>query len=156
MSESGYQPQKLFTVDQANAMLPLVRAIVADLAQLSRDVVDRRERLAHLMAGREVESGDPYSEELAQIEEELVKDTHRLRGFVEELQQLGVEPKGATEGLVDFPIEMDDRIVYLCWKLDEPEVLYWHELDAGFAGRQPLTAGIVADDTADPTGLSDA
>ena len=64
------------------------------------------------------------------------------------MQDLGVEPKNAVEGLVDFPSIMDDRVVYLCWKLDEPEVLYWHEVDAGFAGRQPLTAssGAMDDD----------
>lgn len=154
MSACEDQPSKLFTVEQANATLPLVSAIVGDLAHLAREVVDRRERLAHLMAGRELESGDPYEEELAQIEEELQKDTNRLRGFVEELQQLGVETKGAVEGLVDFPAKFDGRKVCLCWKLGEPEILYWHELEAGFAGRQPLTA-TVADDTSDQAGMSD-
>jgi hypothetical protein len=49
-----------------------------------------------------------------------------------------LEPKNALEGLVDFPSKMDDRTVLLCWKLNEPEVLYWHELEDGFQGRQPL------------------
>ena len=53
-----------------------------------------------------------------------------------------MEPKGAVEGLVDFPAEMDGRIVYLCWKLGEPEVLHWHDLESGFAGRQSLVAGV--------------
>ena len=59
---------------------------------------------------------------------------------------LGVEPKGAVDGLVDFPSMMDGRIVFLCWKLGEAEVTHWHELDAGFSGRQSLVAGSVADD----------
>src|SRR5690242_1372499 len=133
--------RKLFTVEQVNAMLPLVRAIVTDLSQLSREVVERRERLADLLAGRNLESSDPYRAELAQIEEELEKDVRRLRDYVEELRELGAEPKNGIEGLVDFPTIMDDRVVYLCWKLDEPEVLFWHELDAGFPGRQPLPTG---------------
>jgi hypothetical protein len=130
--------RKLFTVEQVNSMLPLVRAIVKDLANLSLEVVERRERLAHLMSGRNLEPGDLYRAELAQIEEELEKDARRLRDYVEELRELGAEPKNGIEGLVDFPTIVDGRVVYLCWKLDEPEVLFWHELDAGFQGRQPL------------------
>jgi hypothetical protein len=129
---------RIFTLEQANAMLPLVRAIVRDLAELSRDVLDRRERLAFLLAGREANTKDPYGDELAQIEEELHKDNDRLRDYVRELHELGVEPKNGPEGLVDFRCLMDGRVVYLCWKYDEPEIRFWHELDAGFAGRQPL------------------
>ncbi len=139
-----YRPAKLFTVEQANAVLPLVRAITADLVQLSRDVLERRERLAMLSAGRSSASKDLYSEELAQIEEELDKDSEQLDAYAEELRELGVEPKGGPEGLVDFPSLMDDRIVLLCWKLGESEVTHWHELDAGFAGRQSLVAGSIS------------
>ena len=145
MTNEPYQPRKTFTVEQANAVLPLVRAITADLVQLSREVVERRERLALLSAGRGAQAGDPYSEELAQIEEELDKDSEQLQAYVDELRELGVEPKSGPEGLVDFPAMMDDRLVFLCWRLGEPEVLHWHELDAGFRGRQSLVAGSVAD-----------
>jgi hypothetical protein len=130
---------KIFTVEQANAMLPLVRAIVRDLSELSRDVLDRRERLEFLLGGRDSKSKDPYGDELAQIEDELQKDNERLRDYVRELQDLGVEPKNGPEGLVDFRCLMDGRVVYLCWKFDEAEIAHWHELDAGFAGRQPLS-----------------
>ncbi len=129
---------KIFTLEQANSMLPLVRAIVRDLSQLSRDVLDRRERLAFLSSGRDGNSKDPYGDELAQIEEELHKDNDRLRDYVRELYELGVEPKNGPEGLVDFRCLMEGRVVYLCWKFDESEIRHWHELDAGFAGRQPL------------------
>jgi hypothetical protein len=132
--------KKYFTIDEANAMLPLVRAIVKDLTDLSRDVYERRQRLTQLLAGRTNDKEDVYSEELAQIEEELEKDGQRLRDYVEELQRLGVEPKNGLEGLVDFPTLVDERPAYLCWKLGEAEVLFWHELEAGFAGRQSLTA----------------
>jgi hypothetical protein len=136
-----YRPTKLFTVEQANAALPLVRAITSDLVRLSRDVMERRERLALLSGGRSSTAKDPYSEELAQIEEELDKDSEQLQAYVEELRELGVEPKSGPEGLVDFPCLMDERIVFLCWKLGEPEVTHWHELNAGFSGRQSLVAG---------------
>ena len=145
MSEIEYKPKKLFTVEEANATLPLVGAIAGDLSRLTRDVMDRRQRLSHIAANRELSSGDPYDDELALVERELERDTQKLREYVEELRDLGVEPKGAADGLVDFPAMLDGRIVYLCWRIDEPEILYWHELDAGFAGRQPLTADTVVE-----------
>jgi hypothetical protein len=141
MSDKPQRPTKTFSVEQANACLPLVRLIVGDMVQLARDMIERRQRLDQLTAGRSNSKGDLYSDELAQMEEELEKDTERLQGYFGELLELGVEPKGAAEGLVDFPHVTDGRLVYLCWKYNEPEVLYWHELDAGFAGRQPLTVG---------------
>jgi hypothetical protein len=137
-TESAEQ-RKLFTLEEANATLPLVRAIVEDLAKLSRDVLDRRERLAAVPASPDRDGHDLYSEELVQIHDELERDTEELKGYVEELRMLGVEPKNGLEGIVDFPALMDGRVVYLCWQIGEPEVLHWHELDAGFLGRQPMT-----------------
>ena len=135
------QSNKLFTVDDANAALPLVRAITADLSRLSKEVVERRQRLDHLKAGREDEPGDLYFEELAQIEDELSKDSKRLREFAEELRQLGVEPQVGPDSLidrVDFPSLMHGRLVHLCWRLGEPKVAYWHEPDADYSTRLPL------------------
>jgi hypothetical protein len=140
---SQYQPKRVFTVEQANAVLPLVKAIAKDLAQLSREVIERRERLAFLQGRRPSGSRDLYGEELMQIEEELEKDGGRLQEFIDELRDLGVEPKNGPDGLIDFPAMMDGRLVFLCWKLGEAEVLHWHELDAGFAGRHSLVAGSV-------------
>jgi hypothetical protein len=141
-------PIRLFTVEDANRMLPLVRAIARDWVELTDSVVERRERISRLTAGRNLSADDPYGQELRHSEAELEKDLKRLRGYVEELRQLGVEAKQG--GLIDFPSMIDGRIVYLCWQPTEPEILYWHELDAGYAGRQPLTAGAAAgDDTGD-------
>ena len=70
-----------------------------------------------------------------------------MHEFVEELRQLGVEPKSGVEGLIDFPSMYEGRLVYLCWKLGEESVGYWHELDAGFAGRRPLANELVTDST---------
>src|SRR5262252_5376812 len=115
MGSEEYKPERLFTIDQANSMLPLVRAITNDLANLAKDVVERRHRLALLTSGRDLKPGDPYSDELAQMEAELERGATRLQEYVEELRELGVEPKGAVEGLVDFPSNMDGKTVYLCW-----------------------------------------
>ena len=144
MMVQAYNPSRVFTVTEANAMLPLVRAITRDLVRLSREVVERHQRIEHLKAGRNITSGDPYDEELAQIDEELTKDRERLHEYVEELHQLGVEPKSAVDGIVDFPAMLEGELVYLCWKFGEAEILYWHSLDGGFAARQRLAAPALA------------
>ena len=128
---------KFFTPAEANATLPLVRAIVSDLVVLSR-FGERRQRISPLLAGKAKKARDPYHEELVQTQKDMDRDIIRLKEYVEELRALGVEPKSGTEGLVDFPAMLDGRPVYLCWKLDEPRVQFWHDLEAGFAGRHPL------------------
>ena len=132
--------RRVFTPDQANATLPLVRAIVNDLVGLSRDLGERRQRLGLLLAGKAKKARDPYHEELVQIQRDMDKDMKRLKEYVEELRTLGVEPKSGSDGLVDFPAVLDGRKVYLCWKLGEPQVLFWHDLESGYSGRQPLTS----------------
>ena len=144
MPHSMPKLSKVFTVESANACLPLVRAITADLVRLSRDLLDRKHRWESLTRGREILAGDVYAEELGQIQQDLARDAQQLQDFERELADLGVVAQSATEGLIDFPALLDGRLVYLCWKHDEPEVLFWHERDAGFAGRQPLTADSLA------------
>ena len=142
------QPARVFTIEQANAMLPLVRAITADLTALAHDVVDRRQRLASFAKRKPNAASDPYADELSSMQQAVAEDSQRLQGYIDELRRLGLEPKGALEGLVDFPALIDGKLVYLCWKLGEPEVTHWHELDAGFAGRQSLVAGVAAESAA--------
>jgi hypothetical protein len=136
--------KKCFTVHEANQTLPLVKAIVADIVHTFREVNERRERLTLVKGNRRSEASDPYREEVEQIEQELQRDVERLQEYVDELHALGVEPKNFVMGLVDFPTLIEGREAYLCWHLQEPEVLYWHELEAGFAGRQPLPPQAVA------------
>ena len=144
MSTDETKPPRLFTVEEANAMLPLVKSIARDLCDRSREVNELRERLA-LLDNRQRNDADVFSQEVTQIREEYQSRCEEIEALANELVELGIEPKNGPEGLVDFPSMMDGRIVYLCWKLGEPEVLHWHELDAGFAARQPLTAGSVSD-----------
>ncbi len=151
MMVRAYNPSRVFTLAEANAMLPLVRAITRDLVRLAREVVERHQRVEHLKAGRSITLGDPYDEELAQIDEELSKDRQRLHEYVQELRQLGVEPKHAVDGIVDFPALLDGELVYLCWKYGEPEIGFWHSLEGGYAARQPLRVAAVAGG-ANPTG----
>lgn len=140
MVADDVKPERLFTIEQANSMLPLVRAIASDMSTLARELIERRERLAVITAGRTRKSGDVYAEELAQVEAELASDALRLRGYVTELEELGVFPRAAAEGIVDFPASLDGRRVFLSWKVGEPELLYFHEEEAGYNERVSLTA----------------
>ena len=134
-------PRHYFSVASANQTLPLVRAIVSDIVELYPEVKDREERLTRITRGRSKDArpGDPYSEEVEQIKQELERDVERLQGFIDELQQLGVDFKDPVMGLVDFPAQRDGEEVCLCWKLGEPSVDFWHTLDSGFQGRKKLT-----------------
>lgn len=125
-------------------MLPLVRAIVSDIVELSTELTHRNDRLSILQVS-DAEDGDPYSEEVRQMQDELEADMDRLQEYVDELSELGVELKSATEGLVDFRTTIEDREAYLCWKLGEDEIGYWHELDGGFDRRQSLLEGAASD-----------
>lgn len=130
--------KKYFTAAEANATLPLVRAIVRDITELSREIHERQERLARVRPPKHGQISEAYQEELRLAEAEMERDQERLLGYTQELRNLGVELKDYFTGLVDFPCLMDDREVYLCWRLGEAEVAYWHEVEAGFAGRQRL------------------
>ncbi len=139
MPDTPGSRKKYFTVAEANATLPLVRAVVRDVAELARDLKARDERLARL--GGRGSPGAAYQEELEQARAEFEQGLERMREYERELRQLGVELKDYFTGLIDFPSRMHGREVYLCWRLGEPEVAHWHDLDAGFAGRQKLLAG---------------
>lgn len=62
----------------------------------------------------------------------------QIRAAAEAIHELGGELKDPERGMVDFRTEREGRVVYLCWLMDEPRVMYWHELDAGYRGRQRL------------------
>ena len=100
--------------------------------------MNRQERLARVGGEKRGGLADAYREELQQVQAELERDDLRMREYLQELSDLGVVLKDPFSGLIDFPSRMDGREVYLCWRLGEPEVAFWHELEAGFAGRQKL------------------
>jgi hypothetical protein len=129
--------KKMFTPAQANSTLPLVRQIVQDIADLAQQLRGKHERQGRLLE-RFGESNAAHRDEIEQLETEMEQGQERMEELENELTQLGVLLKDYFTGLVDFPCWMDGREVYLCWRLGEPEVGHWHEIDAGFAGRQKL------------------
>jgi hypothetical protein len=155
---AGKEKKKYFTIDEANNALPLVRAIVGDIVAKYSEVSERKSRLDQIRdprSNRDRGSQDLYGEELAQVEEELEKEISQLQEFIDELEKLGIELKDISRGLIDFPSLMDGREVYLCWLLGEDEIGHWHEIDAGFAGRQSLLAGSASDGKPGGTGAGE-
>ncbi len=130
--------KKYYTVGEANACLPLVRAIVRDITAMARGWRERQERLNRLQPGKRGTLSEAHQEELIQVHAEYERDQEHMREYEQELKKLGVELKDYFTGLIDFPAWMDGREVYLCWRLGEADVTHWHELEAGFAGRQKL------------------
>ena len=129
-----------FTPASANATLPLVRVIVRDVTELAKELRERHERLSRVLTGKRSGLSEAHEEEMLQAQREVERGQDRMRDYERELKQLGIELKDYFTGLIDFPCRMDGREVYLCWRLGEPEVAFWHELDAGFGGRQKLRA----------------
>ncbi|MFN2531953.1 MAG: DUF2203 domain-containing protein [Pyrinomonadaceae bacterium] len=124
---------KIFTVEEANALLPNVRTILKRMRRFHKKVAIYRARAkkaaeAAEQGGGGFEGGSVYAALLAQFTSEITA-----------LESLGVQIKDFQRGLVDFPSLRDGKVVLLCWQLGEGDELeWWHEVDAGFAGRTPL------------------
>jgi hypothetical protein len=123
------KPKKRFALAQANKTLPLVSRIV-------KDIVTAHETATMLQASLE---GQIPNKDRNEAESKLEGTLERLQTLVDELSGVGVELKDYQMGLVDFVGRHKGHDVYLCWKLGEEKVAYWHEIQAGFAGRQPVS-----------------
>ncbi|HET7272186.1 MAG TPA: DUF2203 domain-containing protein [Rubrobacter sp.] len=122
---------KLFTVEEANALLPTLREILADVA-LHRDLL--REKAPHMEPVLRAAFGNGGGRGSS----EYGVEAYNLYLDIERIRELGVVLKDLDMGLLDFPHEREGRVVFLCWHPPEERVEYWHELDAGYSGRQPL------------------
>ena len=120
--------KKYFTVDEANRSLTYVSRIVDDIRECYHRAVEIRQQA-------EQTSPDDIPEPQRSEYERIID---RLNDLIDELQQAGVELKDIEMGLLDFPAIHDGREIYLCWHLGEEKVRAWHEIDAGFAGRQDV------------------
>jgi hypothetical protein len=119
-----------YTLEEANAALGWVQDVIASLRSAREGLSDEEAREALAEAGPQNGGGDPgrvVSEAFLQLREALAR-----------LQEAEVVLRDLDRGLVDFPAMRDDREVYLCWVEGEDEISYWHDLEAGFAGREPL------------------
>ncbi|HEX9924408.1 MAG TPA: DUF2203 domain-containing protein [Anaerolineae bacterium] len=122
---------KLFTIEEANALLPRLRKLLKAMFALRDEAMAIRPDIMPVLEKAANNGGSRQAGELFLIFNKFEKLLKELHGFECEL-------KGFEQGLIDFPSLRDGRKVYLCWQYDEPEVAYWHEIDGGFAGRQSL------------------
>lgn len=127
---------KLFTVEEANALLPQFRRLFEEMRRLQAVIVRITQSKSHLSAGdgRAVVDLADLARDLKMVESSAVG----IRRALESIAAAGAEVKDLDEGLVDFPHLREGKVVYLCWKFGEERIGYWHELDTGYAGRRPL------------------
>jgi hypothetical protein len=129
-SASTGRNRRRFTLVEAARTLPLVSRIV-------KDIVEVHGICSHLQAS--IESAPRRSSKTEELEAQLEVKLQRLHDLVGEINQVGCELKDCAMGLIDFPARHQGRDIYLCWKLGEDRINYWHELHSGFAGRQPVS-----------------
>jgi hypothetical protein len=122
---------RYYTIAEANALLPDLRVVVANLLAARQRIVDLQPELWPML---EKAVGNGGSKKAGQV----LADFEKIQAAVRTIEGWGLQLKDINTGLIDFLSKRDGREVYLCWRYDEPRVAHWHDLDAGFAGRQPL------------------
>ena len=122
------RPKRRFTLAQANSTLPLVKRIVTDIVRTHGLVLK-------CQADLERQAG---AKDQAATQSRLDEAVNHLEDYVDELSDVGCELKDYQVGLIDFVARHQRRDVHLCWKLGEERIGYWHEIEAGYAGRQPI------------------
>lgn len=136
---------KIFTIEEAEHTLPLVRRVVRDL---TLEYPRWRAAVAHyeVVSGK-ARAEDGETDDLVQAREAVMMHANRINAFLDELEQVGCLFKGFENGLVDFYALREDRLVYLCWMLGEDHIAYWHEVDVGFTGRKPVDEALLPEPT---------
>ncbi len=133
-------PPRRFSLEEASGLLPRLRDILPRMQEAKRQH-DALQQTVQEFQRTMASNGHLLEAQLNQARQEMASAAAQVNGLIEEVQALGCEVKDIDLGLVDFRSEMDGREVYLCWKLGERAIGWWHELEAGFAGRQPLPEG---------------
>jgi len=122
---------KTFTLAEANQLLPRLKQMLDELIAVRDQLAREGVHLHSLLQRASGNGGNQHSNAYYLLLE-------RFNARLSELEALGCELKDLDQGLVDFPSYRDGKLVYLCWQRGEERIRYWHPLDAGFAGRQPL------------------
>ncbi len=122
---------RLFTVEEANALLPKLRELLDDVARHRDALREKTPQLEPILQSAAFNGGGREGSEYG-------VEAYKLYLAIERIRELGVLLKDLDMGLLDFPHERDGRLVFLCWHPPEERVAFWHEVDAGYAGRHPL------------------
>jgi len=128
-----HQFQKHYTREEASALLPQVKVWLVQLVDLRDRLARFEKRIEEIMGPGHDVGGEAVHGWLRALAD--------FRNVVGEFQQREIQIKDLDRGLIDFPAILDGREVYLCWEQGEDDVEYWHELDSGYAGREPLSGG---------------
>jgi hypothetical protein len=122
---------RIFTLAEAQGLLPALRTL---LEEIGGEWQRMRELNPEIQKARENAPLDGYSK----FGVEYVECVLHLMSLISQIKDMGVLLKDADKGLCDFPYIKDGRMVYLCWQLGEESIQYWHDVETGFAGREPL------------------
>lgn len=122
--------KKHYTPAEARTLLPKIRQWLERLVSLRDDLARQEQRVDGLMAQGADVGGQTVNG--------WVKTMAEFRGLLLEFHSREIQIKDLDRGLIDFPSLIGEREVFLCWEQGEPDVEFWHELDAGYAGRQAL------------------
>ena len=130
---------KRFTLTEAESLLPEIDSIMREAVSLKAKYLEAEEAI-QTFAQRVAMQGGVLVDRGTVLQNRADRDAHgeRLKSAVERLQEFGCVIKDLDIGLVDFPTLFRGREVYLCWKMGEPGIRFWHGLDEGFAGRKPI------------------
>ena len=123
--------KRYFTLDQARHALVEIRPWMDEIQTIRADIMERQ---PEIWPAIERSAGNGGNAALSK----LVRDFERLDDLLHRIQAAGVLVKDLTTGLLDFPALREDQEVYLCWKYGEADIQFWHEIEAGFAGRQKI------------------
>lgn len=123
--------QRLFTVEEANALLPKLQELLLDVGRHRDDLREKAPHMEPILRAAATNGG-------GKIGSEYSVEAYNLYSAIERIREEGVILKDLEMGLLDFPHERDGRVVFLCWHPPEERVAFWHEIEAGYAGREPL------------------
>jgi len=123
--------QHIFSLAEASGMLTQLEEHFEEIEKERAAIVKGRDEIKKASNKADLGGGSTYGPR-------YIKALEKISQHVDHIHECGVVVKDLESGLCDFPYMMDGRLVYLCWKFGEPDIRWWHETDAGFAGRQPL------------------
>jgi hypothetical protein len=126
-----------FTREEAEALLPAISAVLRTIQACRKDILQAEVELDKLLVQARG-NGYHLHERMIKLQTDLTHHTQTLRRLIHKVHSFGCELKDMDRGLIDFLSLRDGREIYLCWYLGEERINYWHYLDTGFAGRQPL------------------
>jgi len=137
-------PQKIVTLDEASALLPHVIPLVKQLRSLQQSIVETNKQLEGVIEKLSAGNGYPIQalkEELESLTKHQLQLIEAFQSALMQLQDFGALLKDVEQGLVDFYWMRGEELAFLCWRLGEKRIGFWHGLDEGFTGRQPLNKG---------------